>query len=101
MLIREMYLAVAHESITVADTAIGFTAAQLARTGGQVIGVFLTAETAQMRYCVDGTTATSTVGHLLETGDIMELWGQNSLKNFSAIRTGATSGAIKVTYFGA
>ena len=101
MLIREMYQAVGHESLSVTGTATGFTAAQLSRTGGQVVGALLTAETAQMRYCVDGTTATSTVGHLLETGDVLEIWGANNLAKFSVIRTGGTSGTLKVTYFGA
>src|SRR3989304_1501767 len=101
MLIREMYPSVGHESITVAGTAVGFTAAQLTRTGGQVIGAAVTAETAQMRYCTDGTTATSTVGHLFETGDGVNMWEMNDLAKFSAIRTGSTSGTLKVTYFGA
>lgn len=101
MLLKEMYQAVSHESITVAGTALGFTAANLTRTGGQVVGALVSAETAQMRYCVDGTTATSTVGHLLEAGDVIEVFGANNLAKFSAIRTGGTSGTLKVTYFGA
>jgi hypothetical protein len=100
MLFKEMYDANSFESITVNSTATGLTAGNLNPAGGnKIIAAFITAETAQMRYRIDGTTALASTGHLLEVGDIIEVYGGNNLSNFSIVRTGSTSGAIKVTYF--
>ena len=43
-------------------------------------------------------TPTSSEGHLLEAGQNLTLQDSQAVKNFRAIRTGATSGVIKVTY---
>jgi hypothetical protein len=82
----------AHESITVADTAIGLTDATI--VGQQK--AFLTVETADIRFTADGTTPTTTVGHLASPGDIIEL-ERDELPRFLAIRTGA-SATLKASY---
>lgn len=90
-----------HESITVADTAIGLTAANIALAtslhGRNVKQVTMTVETAQIRCCWDGTTPTTTVGHIRNIGDVIELDGADAAK-FLAIRTGGTSGVLKCTF---
>ena len=90
----------AHEAITVADTAIGFTAAKLKDTkvlDKGVSRVVCTVETAQIRFTVDGTTPTSSVGHIANVGDVIEVDGVDAPK-FLAIRSGGSSGAIMATY---
>lgn len=93
--------AYAHESITVADTAIGCTTANLTKAvnlfGRELKRVLLTVETAQVRVCWDGTTPTTSVGHLLEAGDALELSFQEAPK-FRAIRATASSATVKATY---
>jgi len=86
----------AHESITIDDTegGVGLTAATAAR----VNRIFITAETADMRFRYDGGAPTSTAGHLIGNGDIVILYGTSNIKNFLAIRTGDVSGVIHVTY---
>lgn len=88
------------ETITVANTAIGFTAAKLATAENRkhVYKAFITNATAQIRFCYDGTDPTSTVGHLMEAGDSLVLEGLDNLSKFKAIRTGTTSGVLSVTY---
>jgi hypothetical protein len=86
----------AYESVTVAATAIGFTAGSIA---GENMA-FVTAETAQMRWRADGTDPTSTEGHVLPVGGSLELHGDTILSNFRAIRTGGTSGVLKCSYGG-
>ena len=95
----------AYESITVADTAIGFTASIVA--SNPVTMVTCTLETAQVRFRVDGTDPTSTTGHPLETGQWICIGkctgtgGMPSLQqisNFKAIRTGGSSGVLTCTY---
>ena len=84
----------AYESVIVADSAVGFTAATLARA----TAAFVTLETAQVRFRYDGTNPTSSEGHLMDIGDSIRIKGPNNIKNFKAIRTGSTSGVLKVTF---
>jgi hypothetical protein len=83
------------EAITVADTAIGFTAAKLVPT---VVGVFCTLETGQVRFRMDGTDPDATTGHLLEVGQSFTITNRSALANIKFIRTSSTSGALKATY---
>ncbi len=82
------------ETLTVADTAIGFTAV----TYGKARSAFLTLATAQIRFFYDGTTPTSTVGHLLEIGQTFQLIDEDEVRNFRGIRTGGTSGVLTATF---
>ena len=99
--------AYAHEAITVDATAggKGFTGTVVrtwdSGTAVKTVAseVLVSAETAEMRYTVDGTTVTSTVGHLLSIGDVVVIAGLSNIDNFRAIRTGGSSGALKVTFF--
>ena len=84
----------AYESVTVADSAIGLTSATyLTATKAE-----MTLETAQIRVRKDGTNPTSSEGHLVEVGDIITLNSAADIATFKAIRTGATSGVLRVTY---
>jgi len=94
------YYPVDYESITVADTAIGFTSSKISPSSStrKPARAIITVETAQIRYRVDGTDPTSSEGHILEINDVLILIGTESIRNFKAIRTTSTSGVIKVTY---
>ena len=92
------YKAYNYESITVTDTAIGLTASIL-NTTIKPKRAFLTIETAQLRYRYDGTDPTDTEGHILNpVVNYLIIEGWHNLNNFKAIRTGAISGVIKVSY---
>ncbi len=87
----------AYEAVTLDATAggVGLTAA----TYSGARSAFITLETGQIRFIIDGSTApTALVGHLLEVGQNLNL-GEEALMRFKGFRTTATSGAIKVTYF--
>lgn len=85
------------ETITVANTAIGLTAAKLI-TAAKPKKVLITVETATCRYRMDGTDPTDTVGHFVVPTQSIVLEGHTQLKNFKAIRTGTTSAVMQVTY---
>lgn len=85
-----------YESITVADTAIGLTTTKITDYTTLVI---CTLETAQIRFRVDGTNPISTEGHILDVGKTLELPVIDDIKKFKAIRTGASSGVLKCTYY--
>lgn len=90
------------EQVTVANSSIGFTATKVEPngTGGtpQATIASCRLETAEIRYQIDGTAPTTTVGTLLEIGDILTVTGHDSIMRFRAIRTGATSGVLSCTY---
>lgn len=88
-----------YETLTVDATVggKGFTAAKI--TG--MTKAFITCETAQVRFTLDGTAPTTTIGHLLNPGDILRLDSAADLVAFRAIRTGATSGVLQGSFGGA
>lgn len=91
----QIQTAVSYESITVADTAVGIGASTL--TLVLVDGVCSgRLETAQVRFRVDGTDPTASEGVLIETGDFVVIRGLGNLTRFKAIRTGGSSGTLKI-----
>jgi len=92
-----------YESITVADTAIGFTASKITPSSGEVANkdaelAFCRLETANVRYRMDGTDPTSSEGVLLKADETVIIVGTSNVKRFRAIRTGSTSGVLKVMF---
>ena len=88
------------ESITVSNTAIGFTAAtRNPPTGNKPNKAVFTVETAQIRFTVDGTTPTSSVGFLGYIGDVVSINGEHDIKAFRAIRVSGTDATIQPIYF--
>ena len=86
------------ETITVSDTAIGFTAAKITKPNIEVNFAFCVLAGAQIRFWFDGTSPTATVGQLLEVGQNLTLITRGDIINFKAIRTGAVSGTLSVCY---
>lgn len=97
----------AHEAITVDNTSGGksLTASNYRQTliGNNVVQnrdaerALITVETDQIRWTYDGTAPTSTVGHLAEAGDAIELLGYENIVKFRAIRV-TNNATIRVTY---
>jgi len=90
--------AFAFEQITV-NGAVGFTSATFnpSNTGGPAQRAVVTVETDQVRYTIDGTTPTSTVGHLLAVGDVLVLEGRKNLSNAKFIKV-TNNATISCTY---
>jgi hypothetical protein len=86
--------AMGFESLTVADTAVGVTFAD----ADEAERAFMTLETGQIRFRYDGVSPTASEGHLMEIGDVFVLEGGGNITAFEAIRTGGTSGVLKITY---
>ena len=83
------------ESITVTDTAIGFSQAIWA--GNYCQTVFITLETAPIRFWINGTDPTTTEGHLMQPGQSGTVKGA-AITKFKAIRTGGTSGVLRCSF---
>jgi len=84
-----------YEAITVAGTAIGLTDADMIAAGED--HALLTTELAPIRYTVDGTTPTTTIGHLAPAGSRIKLDSSAELVRFLAIRTTGTSASVKAS----
>ena len=94
-----------YESVTVADTAIGLTAAKYKDAGSidsnsqrGASRVVITVETAGLRYRYDGTDPTAAEGHILNANDVIVLVGPDAIRMFRGIRTTGTSAVLKCTY---
>lgn len=94
------------EALTVSTTAVTLTVANLGQGQGPessiapAIAVFITVEAQPVRFRLDGTAPTSSVGHLLSAGDTIFLTGAKTLRDFKVIRSGASDATLHVTYFG-
>ena len=73
----------------------------------QAKGAVMTLETAPIRIRDDGETVSTTEGHLMNVGDTLtynswtvprENW-RSVMSKLQVIRTGATSGALKISWF--
>lgn len=82
-----------YEELPVADTAVPLTEAKVR----QATCCYVRFEDAPMRYRVDVTPPTDTVGLPAFDGQEQVLWGP-AIKNFKVIRSGSTSGMIRVVY---
>ncbi len=83
------------ETLAVTGTATGLTLATVVANAEDT--AVITVETAEIRFTVDGTTATSTIGHLAGVGVKITLDSSAELTKFSAIRTGGTSASLQVS----
>ena len=87
----------AEEVISITDSAQRLTLSNFYSTPPcKKVEMFL--ETAQIRFRLDGTDPTSTVGEVMNPYDRMTLTGMNDAENFRAIRTGGTSGNLRIKY---
>lgn len=91
------------EQVTVGAAAVGLTASQIKPASGifngkHAFSVTISVETDQVRFRVDGTDPTSTVGDLLNSGDRLTINGTKNIQNFKAIRV-TTNAQLNVTYW--
>ncbi len=88
---------VGDEQLTIDATAGGISLTPAKYAGAK--GALITVETADIRFRITGEAPTTTIGHLAEDGDEIEIGTFESIETFRAIRTGSTSAVINVTYF--
>ena len=84
----------AYEAITVSSAAVSLTTATILGKESAVI----TVETAVVRFRLDGTAPTSSEGHVLEVGDVLELDSSESMANVRFIRRDGTSATLRCSY---
>ena len=97
------------ETIPVSDTAIGFTASEIAPTTGTYKGfkcqmAEVTVVGDDIRYRLDGTDPTAGVGHIVDIDhvanpSVFQIWGEKNIENFMMIRTDAGDATASVSYY--
>jgi hypothetical protein len=94
------YAPIGFQALTVDGTAggVGFTL-PTGKVLSDISSIFMTCETAQIRWTIDGTTVTASNGHIMDTGTSLTLSNRDAISKFKAIRVSA-SGALMVTYLG-
>lgn len=85
----------AFETITVSTSAIGFTAATF---GKERTRALVTVEDAGVRYRVDGTDPSPTVGHHLDPGDTLDLDSFMQLKKARFVRRDGADATLSCSY---
>jgi len=91
------------ESIT-PTTAKSITSALVLPTSGSYIAMnavaaYVTVETQPIRFRIDGTAASATVGHSLGAGESYLVRGKTAVSQFSCIDTAAGAATVRVTVF--
>jgi len=86
------------ETLTVTNAAKAFTSAKLSATGKEnAIRAIVTVEDDSIRYRVDGSDPSATVGHLVYAGGTITIEGITNLTRFRAFRV-TTDAKITVSY---
>lgn len=89
---------VTYESLTIAAVSVGLSDATLNPSGKPPIQkCYGRLETGEVRYRWDGVAPTAAEGTLLSIGDILTIGDPVDALAVRFIRTGATSGVLKVT----
>ncbi len=87
-------MAIDFESLTISTVAVSITAGNIDQHHDDAL---ITVETAAVRFRIDGTAPTATVGHVLEAGDVLELRGMGEIGKFQAIRRDGSDATLRVS----
>jgi hypothetical protein len=98
---QNIYNNTGYEAITInSTTAGGFTTAKyFTASTGKIVSdyVFCRLETGQIRFTLDGTTPTASVGILLQVGETLTLDNYDDLSKFKGFAV-STPGSLRCTY---
>ena len=86
---------------TIAPTSAKALTATLVQTaaGVQAQTALVTVEAQQVRFRMDGTAPTATVGHIIASGGSYVVEGHVAIKNLKFIDTAAGASTVRVTTF--
>ena len=94
------YAPIGKQALTVSSSAVGFTVPTSEQVRSALVTVeYVTTSTDTVRYWVTGDTPTTSDGHLLYNGDILELSNVTAITNFRVIATGNDM-KLQIEYFG-
>lgn len=71
-------------------------AQSLSGYGAQIVRALITVEGSAARYNYDGSVPTTSIGHMVNSGDVIQILGVNNLNNFQIVSRGTTT--LMITY---
>ena len=86
------------ETISITNIVKSLTTSKIEDSNGNAKRIQVTVEDAQIRYKYNGTSPTSSEGHLLNPMDTLELNTTSNIKNLRFIRKGTNNGKVMVTF---
>ena len=95
----------AFEQLTISTSVVPLTSTKY--TAGQTDQgsrrlarmAYVTVDSNPIRYTMDGTTPSASIGHAVAAAGGFWLEGESTIRNFKAIRSGASDAVINVSYF--
>lgn len=90
---------IARETVSSVSSSTGFLAANIPPTNKQTLFAVVQAVSGPVRFTVDGTAPTTSLGQRLTTGSKLEIHGSAALTNFRAIDDGGVA-TLEVVYMG-
>jgi hypothetical protein len=92
-------MATTFEQISVTSGAVvTFTATKIGPPNQYAVAAACSLTTGSIRWTSDGTTPTSTVGHLMAANEQITLLGAGDVNNFKAIAV-STTGVLSCSYY--
>jgi hypothetical protein len=91
---RRNFITQAFEALTVGAAPVALTAA----TYGSRRYAVITVDNGDIRFTVDGTPPSTTIGHTLSVADVLYLYSNEDLAKFRAVRMTTTDGLIQCSY---
>ena len=85
-------ISAARERLVVSDSVSSFTVPSSAIEGRSRL------ETAQIRFTLDGSDPSATVGQILDIGDRLNFDNRGEITALKGIRTGVTNGVLDIEY---
>ena len=90
------YSPLGFQKLTVSSSAVGPTKPTVTPT---VRAITVTVETNSIRYRIDGSDPTTTDGHLLYDGDVLDITNVNSVNSLKMIAAGSDA-TVQITFYG-
>lgn len=86
-----MFMASNFTSLTVTAAAMSLT-----EYGPSILRALITVEGSSARYNYDGSVPTGSLGHMVNSGDVIQILGVNNLQQFQVVSLGTTT--FMITY---
>jgi len=93
------FVVIDRETISSVSDSTGFTATYIPPLNVETAYAIVQAVGGSVRFCIDGTTPTSSKGMRLTQDSKIEVWGYAAMVDFRAIDDGGTA-TLEVIYMG-
>lgn len=102
MIDTAIYAVIGRERIADISTegGVGLTTSQIPPTKSHVIYAQIQVQESDMRYTLDGTAPTTSLGFILAENGIIEVWGGQALRGFLCIDNTDNDALLEVIYYG-